>query len=116
MATSSLHPNPSVTPQEMRKKGKPQNQDKNQEEELVNKERNVIHSQKTQSEKPFDLETEISKVKISIPLSELAKHSIYKQQIRKSLQLTSNKDDVNVLDDTPELLFGALRWMERQQV
>jgi len=45
-------------------------------------------------------------LKISIPLSELAKHDIYKQQIKRSLQLTQNKDDVNVLDDTPELLFG----------
>jgi hypothetical protein len=106
MATSPSHPNSNVTPQEMSKKDKPQDQDKNQEEDLMNKERTVTHNPKTQSEKPFDLETEIGKLKIAIPLSELAKHDIYKQQIKKSLQLTSNKDDVNVLDDTPELLFG----------
>lgn len=52
------------------------------------------------------MEAEIGKLKIAIPLSELAKHNIYKQQIKRSLQLTHNKDYVNVLDDTPELLFG----------
>ena len=57
-------------------------------------------------EKPFNLETEISKLKISVPLSELAKHDIYRQQINKSLQVSDNKDAVNVLDDQLELLFG----------
>lgn len=31
---------------------------------------------------------------------------MYRQQIQKSLQLPKNKDDVNVLDDSLELLFG----------
>ena len=31
---------------------------------------------------------------------------MYRQQIQRSLQIPENKDDVNVLDDTPELLFG----------
>lgn len=57
-------------------------------------------------EKPFNLEAEIGKLKISIPLSELAKHDVYRQQIQRSLQIPENKDDVNVLDDTPKLLFG----------
>lgn len=107
MATSSLHPNPSVNPQEMSKKDKPQDQDKNQEDNLVNKEKVATQSTKIQSERPFDLEVEIGKLKVAIPLSELAKHDIYKRQIKKSLQLTNNKDDVIVLDDTPELLFWS---------
>ena len=57
-------------------------------------------------EKPFNLEAEIGKLKISIPLSELAKHDVYRQKIQRSLQIPENKDDVNVLDDIPELLFG----------
>ncbi|WP_218972368.1 hypothetical protein, partial [Salmonella enterica] len=57
-------------------------------------------------EKPFNLETEIGKLKISIPLSELAMHDVYRQQIQRSLQIPQFMDDVNVLDDTPELLFG----------
>jgi len=51
----------------------------------VEKEKAASHNTKTQSEKPFDLEAEIGKLKIAIPLSELAKHDIYKQQIKKSL-------------------------------
>jgi len=108
-ATLPLHCNPSNTSQNMGKKDKPQDQTENQEKspkKSLDKEKVVNQNTKIQSEKPFDLEAEIGKLKIAIPLAELAKHDIYKQQIKKSLQLTHNKDDVNVLDDTPELLFG----------
>lgn len=71
----------------------------------MEKEKYAIHNAKTQSEKNFDLESEIGKLKISIPLSELAKHEIYKQQIKRSLQIPENKDDTNVLDYQLELLF-----------
>lgn len=64
------------------------------------------HITKTQLEKSFDLEVEIGKLKISIPLSQLAKHDVYRQQIQRSLQMPEVKDDVNVLDDQLELLFG----------
>ena len=90
----------------MRNKDKLPDQERKQEEDLVNKEKAVTHNTKIPSERPFDLEAEIGKLKVAIPLSELAKHDIYKQQIKKSLQLTKKKDDVNVLDDTPELLFS----------
>jgi len=58
------------------------------------------------AENPFSVEAEIGKLKISIPLSELVKHTVYRQQIQKSLQLPEIRDDVNILDDTPKLLFG----------
>ena len=58
-------------------------------------------------EKPFNLETEIGKLKVSIPLSELAKHEVYREQISGSLQISENIDAVNVLDDQPELIFGS---------
>lgn len=106
MAAPPLQPNPNSAPQEMSKKDKSHDQDKNQEENSLNKEKTVTHNTKIQTERPFDLEAEIGKLKIAIPLSELAKHDIYKQQIKKSLQLTCNKDNVNVLDDTRELLFS----------
>jgi len=104
---SSEPSNSNKKPQEVIEKNKPQNQ----EQTLPNKDRGLTHSTKIQAEKPFDLEAEIGKLKIAIPLAELAKNEIYKQQIEKSLQLTPNKDsanvdNVNVLDDTPELLFG----------
>lgn len=56
-------------------------------------------------EKPFNLKTEIGKLKIVIPLSELAKHDVYREQISRSLQISENRDAVNVLDDQPELIF-----------
>ena len=68
MATSPLQPNPSNSPQEMSKKDKPQDQEKNQEEELLNKEKAVTHNTEIPSERPFDLEAEICKLKVAIPL------------------------------------------------
>jgi len=52
-------------------------------------------------EKPFNLETKIGKLKIAIPLFELAKHDLYREQISRSLQIPENRDAVNVLDDQP---------------
>ena len=40
------------------------------------------------------------------PLSELAKHEVYRSQISGSLKIYVNKDSVNVFDDQPELIFG----------
>jgi len=56
--------------------------------------------------KRFNLETEIGKLKIAIPLSELVKHDAYRGQICRSLQISEDKDSVNALDDQPELIFG----------
>lgn len=97
---------PNITPQDINIRGRFQNQDEIPPEDVTNKERTATRDPKMQIDKPFDLGVEIGKLKVAIPLSELAKHDMYKQQIKKSLQLTNSKDDVNVLDDTPELLFG----------
>lgn len=43
---------------------------------------------------------------MAIPLSELAKHDVYREQISRSLQVSVNKDSVNLFDDQPELVFG----------
>lgn len=107
--TSSSEPNPINTPQKIVKTEMLQDENENQDritKNIVEKGKAASHNTKTQSEKPFHLEAEIGKLKIAIPLSEISKHDIYKQQIKKSLQITQNKDDVNVLDDTSELLFG----------
>ena len=42
------------------------------------KEKSSIINTRTPLEKPFNLEAEIGKLKISIPLSELAKHDVYR--------------------------------------
>lgn len=41
-----------------------------------------------------------------VPLSELAKHDAYQNQINRSLNITETEDSVNVFDDQPELIFG----------
>ena len=55
---------------------------------------------------PFNLEGEISKIKITIPLAELVTQEVYKNQVLKALNLGSDTDTLNLTDDKPELLFG----------
>jgi len=54
----------------------------------------------------FSLENEISKLKVSIPLTEIMKNSTYRGQISKMLNFDPMLDTVNVEDDQPELIFG----------
>ena len=54
---------------------------------------------------PFSLENEISKLKVSIPLTELVKNYQYKSYVAKILELYPMLDMVNVEDDQPKLLF-----------
>ena len=55
---------------------------------------------------PFSLEQEISKIKISVPLTELAAQHVDRTQILKALKIEENEDTVNLNDDKPELIFG----------
>ena len=52
------------------------------------------------------MESEIAKIKIFVPLSELATQDVYKGQILKALNLGENSDTVNLSDDQPALLIG----------
>lgn len=54
----------------------------------------------------FSLENEISKLKVSIPLTEIMKNSSYRGQISKILNFDPMFDTVNVEDDKSELIFG----------
>lgn len=54
----------------------------------------------------FSLENEISKLKISISLTELMKNKSYKHQVSKILNIDPLSDMVSVEDDHPELIFG----------
>ena len=54
----------------------------------------------------FNLDNEISKLKVSIPLTKLMKNSSYKGQVSKILNIDLLSDMVNVDDDQPELTFG----------
>ena len=59
---------------------------------------------KTQT--PFSIENEISKITISIPLTELVGQDVYRSQVLKALNIGENANTVNLNDDKPELLFG----------
>lgn len=54
----------------------------------------------------FNLESEIAKLKVSIPLTELVKNSNYKHRVSRTLQIDPLFDMVNVEDDHPGLISG----------
>jgi hypothetical protein len=57
----------------------------------------------------FNLENEINKIKIPIPLIELAKNPVYRKQIAKMINFSedeSQADAINLEDDKPILVFG----------
>jgi hypothetical protein len=57
----------------------------------------------------FNLENEIRKIKIPIPLVELAKNHVYQKQIAKMINFSekeSQADSINLEDDRPIISFG----------
>jgi hypothetical protein len=57
----------------------------------------------------FNLENEINKIKIPIPLLELAKNLIYRKQIAKMINFSENEsqaDVINLEDEKPNIIFG----------
>lgn len=65
----------------------------------------IIHLGETQT--PFNIQTEIAKLKISIPLTKLIRNDSYKAQITKKLNIVEGEDSINLNDDQPELIFGT---------
>jgi hypothetical protein len=58
---------------------------------------------------PFNIERELSKIKILVPLVELAKNPSYHKQIEKMMQgkgSTNPPDTLNVQDESPTIVFG----------
>jgi hypothetical protein len=57
----------------------------------------------------FNLENEINKIKIPIPLVELAKRPIYRKKIAKMISFSKYEiqaDVINLQDDKPNIVFG----------
>jgi hypothetical protein len=57
----------------------------------------------------FNLENEINKIKIPIPLVEMEKNPIYRKQIAKMISFSedeSQDDVINLEDDKPNIVFG----------
>lgn len=69
-------------------------------------ERREVPGKEGEKVSAFSLENEISKLKVSIPLTEIMKYNSYQGQISKILNFDPMLDTVNVEDDQPELIFG----------
>ncbi len=70
------------------------------------KERKEIPVKEVEKIPAFNLENEISKLKVSIPLTEIMKNISYRGQVSKMLNLDPMSNMVNVEDDQPEMIFG----------
>jgi len=70
------------------------------------KERKEIQVKEAKKTPTFSLENEISKLNVSILLTEIMKNNSYRGQISKMLNLDPMSDMVNVEDDKPEMIFG----------
>jgi len=79
-----------------------QRQDKNTQNAFVRED--LIQTNKAQL--PFNIKTEIQKLKISVPLTKLVKNESYRSQITETLNIGEGEDVVNLNDDQPKLLFG----------
>ena len=58
---------------------------------------------------PFSFETEISKIKISLPFNEICRNNEYRNQLLKMLKNENNyilSDVINNQDDTPTIVFS----------
>jgi hypothetical protein len=58
----------------------------------------------------FNFESEMAKIKTSVPFNELIKNSEYRNQIIKMLKMEETYDTLNIEDDHPAILFGP--WVE----
>jgi len=54
----------------------------------------------------FNIENELEKLKISIPLMKLMNKIAYRSQVMKSLSIGENIDTFKISDDQLEILFG----------
>jgi len=92
-----------VVPESSKSKSTEQSQQPTTSKE---KERKEIPVKEVEITPAFSLENEISKLKMSIPLTEIMKNNSYRGQISKMLNLDPMSDMVNVEDDQPEMIFG----------
>jgi len=69
------------------------------------KEKKEVPVKEVENTFAFSLENEISKFKVSIPLTEIMKNNSYRGQVSKTLNCDPMSDMVNVEDDQPEMIF-----------
>jgi hypothetical protein len=75
-------------------------------------EKKEVEVQTKELEKPvitFNLKNKLNKIKILVPLIELAKNSLYKKQISKVINFSYSESRANVInlrDERPTIMFG----------
>jgi hypothetical protein len=76
---------------------------------LERKSSEVLTKEKDKVNTSFNFENELNKIKISIPLVELAKNPTYRKQIAQVMgvyESESHSDVINLEDDIPNITFG----------
>ena len=56
---------------------------------------------------PFNLQVEISKVKIAIPFTEIIRIPEYRGQLSQMIKSKETSDTLNIQDDQPKIMFGT---------
>ena len=59
--------------------------------------------------RPFSFESEVAKMKVSLPFNEIYKNSEYREQLSKMIKSNNvydASDSINIEDDSPTILFG----------
>jgi hypothetical protein len=80
-----------------------------QKNKLEKKESEVSTRETNKGSGGFSFENEINRIKIPIPLVELAKNHVYRKQLTKVIgisEIESNSDIINLEDDKPNITFG----------
>jgi hypothetical protein len=83
--------------------------DKSEQTNKLEKKESGVSTKETDKGGGFNLENEINKIKIPIPLVELAKNLVYRKQMNKVIgfsELESHSDVINLEDDNPNITFG----------
>ena len=58
------------------------------------------------SDPPFNLQAEISKIKIVVPFNEILRIPKYRGQLSHMIKSEETSDTLNLQDDKPEIMFG----------
>jgi hypothetical protein len=96
------HPKKDSVAKDVVEKGK-QKEEPPKKVHEVRKEAVIKEVEKTSSN--FNFESEMAKIKISIPFNEMIKNSEYRNQIIKMLKMEETSYTLNTQDDHPAILF-----------
>jgi hypothetical protein len=78
--------------------------------EIVPKEKDLLREEikrdPIERSTPFNLQAEISKIKIVVPLNEILRIPEYRGQLSHMIKSEETSDTLNIQDDKPKIMFG----------